>query len=109
MGISPPPMFVAQVIGMGTVGIVGGLLSGTLTSRRLVILSAVAGFFLTVFNSVLVDTGGWVAFRESTSWWAMVIGGLTFPFPLARPLINTLSFGLVVPAVVGALAGRRVH
>jgi len=109
MGVSPPPMFVAQLLGMGIVGAAGGLLGGERSPRRLALWSAIAGFLLTVLNSVLVDSGGWLAFRESASWWAMVLGGLSFPFPLARPLINTVSFGLVVPAVVGALAGRRVH
>jgi uncharacterized membrane protein len=107
MGISPPPMFVAQVIGMTGVGAAGGLLRGIRSPGKLAVFAATAGFVLTVFNSVLVDTGGWVAFRESASWAAMVVGGLTFPFPLARPLVNTISFGLVVPAVVSALAGRR--
>ena len=108
MGVSPPPMFVAQLLGMTLVGASGGLLRKVQAPGRLALLSSIAGFLLTVLHSVIVDTGGWVAFRESTSWWAMVLGGLNFPFPLARPLINTVSFGLVVPAVVGALAGRRV-
>jgi uncharacterized membrane protein len=107
MGISPPPMFVAQLLGMGIVGGAGGLLGRVSAPGLLAGLAAVAGFVLTVLNSVLVDTGGWLAFRESTSWGAMVFGGLNFPFPLARPLINTVSFGLVVPAVVAAMAGRR--
>ena len=109
MGLSPPPMFVAQVLGMSVVGAAGGLLVTIRSPAGLAVLSAAAGFVLTVFNSILVDTGGWLAFRESASWQAMVLGGLGFPFPLARPLVNIASFGLVVPAVVGVLASRRTH
>ena len=71
MGVSPLPMFVAQLLGMAVVGAAGGLLAAEASARRLAVWSAVAGFLLAVFNSVLVDTGGWVAFRESTSWWAV--------------------------------------
>lgn len=107
MGVSPPPMFVAQILGMSLLGASGGMLGTVRSTTRLAVSSGVAGFVLTILNSLLVDTGGWIAFRESTSLPAMLLGGLSFPFPLARPLFNVVSFAVVVPAVVGALSRRR--
>lgn len=107
MGVSPPPMFVAQILGTVLIGAAGGVLHGMQAPVRLAVLSATAGFLLTVLSSVLFDLGGWIAFRESSSLGALIVGGLSFPFPLARPLFNAISFALVVPAVVAALSARR--
>jgi hypothetical protein len=106
MGVSPPPMFVMQIVGMTLIGASGGFLAGMRPSSRLAVLAGAAGFVLTILNSILVDTGGWIAFRESSSLGAMILGGLSFPFPLARPLFNSVGFAVVVPAVVGALSRR---
>ena len=106
MGISPPPMYVAQVLGMTGMGAAGGVLRGIRSPGWLAAFAGASGFFLTILNSILVDTGGWLSFREAASWPAMVVGGLSFPFPLARPLLNTASFALVVPAVVRATSSR---
>jgi uncharacterized membrane protein len=107
MGVSPPPMFLAQLVGMAIIGAAGGALVAVRRSARLAVLAALSGFVLTCLNSILVDTGGWIAFRESSSLGAMILGGLSFPFPLARPLFNAVSFAIVVPAVVGTLTRWR--
>jgi hypothetical protein len=110
MGITPPPLYAAQVLGMTGVGAAGGAWAPLF--RRCGVaaqagLAAASGFWLTLVWDVLTNLAVWVTVRESASPWALVAGGLSFPFPLAHALGNTLGFALVAPAVWRAVRRRE--
>jgi len=108
-GVSAPPLFVAQVLGMTLIGFTGGALSGRFESlgRGVQIgAAACAGLLLTLVYDVLTNSALYVSLRETTTWAALILGGLTFPFPFAHALGNTIAFALVSPAVVAAIRRR---
>jgi len=108
-GVAPPPLYVAQLVGFALFGAVGGFAAPLFARRRLGVQVAAAaglGFGLTLVYDVLTNLAVWVSVRESSSLMAILAGGLSFPFPLAHPLGNTLGFTLVVPAVTRALRRR---
>lgn len=108
-GMAPPPLYAAQLVGFALIGGAGGALARPLRASRLgvqVALCAVAGFVLTLVYDVLTNSAAYLTARESTTWAAMLLGGLSFPFPLAHPGGNAVGFALLVPAVVRAVARR---
>ena len=108
-GVSPLPLYAAQVAGMGIIGAAGGAVSPLLArqSRPLqVLLAGTAGLVLTLLYDVLTNSAVYLGARESSSWMAVVVGGLSFPFPLAHAIGNTIGFALVTPAVRSALLRR---
>jgi hypothetical protein len=108
-GISPPPLFAAQLAAFTLLGAGGGIvrpLFGRLPLALQAALAAACGFVLTLVYDVLTNLAVWVTARESASLAAIVLGGLSFPFPLAHAAVNTAAFGLIVPAVRRAVARR---
>jgi uncharacterized membrane protein len=108
-GVSPPPLLAAQILGMSSIGAAGGWLRGLLAVRSWgvqAVLAGASGFVLTLVYDVLTNSAIFLTARESSSWAAVVIAGLSFPFPLAHALGNSASFALVAPAVRGAVLGR---
>jgi len=108
-GVSPPPLYAAQVIGMSAVGAGGGGLRRALAACPWPLQAALAGgsgFVLTLLYDVLTNTAIWLGARESSNWMAVVAMGLCFPFPLAHVIANTVSFAVVTPAVRSALLRR---
>ncbi len=108
-GVSPPPLYAAQVLGFMLYGAAGGWLGAGV--RRgpwalRVLVAAVTGFALTLGFDVLTNTAVWFTVRESSTLAAVVLGGLAFPFPLAHALFNTVGFALVVPATLRAVERR---
>ena len=108
-GVSPPPLFVAQVLSMACMGGCGGGL------RRLVrrlpwamqsLLAGACGLVLTLVYDVATNSAGYLMVREASSYVAYLVAGLSFPFPLAHALGNTLGFALVTPAVCRAVWRR---
>jgi uncharacterized membrane protein len=110
-GVSAPPLLAAQILGMTLIGCTGGALRGIwlhLEWRLQSAVAGVAGFVLTLVFDVLTNSAVYVSLRETTSWAAVVVGGVTFPFPFAHALGNTLAFALVAPSVCAAFARRSV-
>ncbi|MFQ5601384.1 MAG: hypothetical protein ACE5G2_12640 [Candidatus Krumholzibacteriia bacterium] len=110
-GISPPPLFLAQLCGMAAIGAAGGTLRRVDASRAWaaqVLFAGSSGFLLTLFYDLLTNSAIYVTVRESSSWAAVVLAGLSFPFPLAHPLGNSVGFALLVPAVRRAVPHRSV-
>lgn len=110
-GVSAPPLLVAQILAMMLIGSVGGALRGIwvhLDWRLQSAVAAVAGFVLTLVFDVLTNSAVYLSLRETTTWAAVVVGGLMFPFPFAHALGNTLAFALVAPSVSAAVARRSV-
>jgi hypothetical protein len=108
-GVSPPPLYLAQVTSMAAIGAAGGSVGPLLRRCRAVaqaIAAALSGLGLTLAYDVLTNSAIWLAARESASWLAIIVGGLSFPFPLAHALGNTAVFALLVPAVLGAVRRR---
>ena len=108
-GLSPPPLFVAQIIGFVLLGAGGGAVGPLLRRSSLGLqagIAAVCGLTLTLVYDVLTNIAVWFMAREAASLVAVVIGGLSFPFPLAHAAVNTLAFGAIVPAVLRAVQRR---
>ena len=104
-GVSQPVLYVAQVLGFVALGAAGGALGPLLRRGPLALqtcLAAASGFLLTLAYDVLTNAAVWVTVRENASLVAIEFAGLSFPFPLAHALGNTLGFALVVPAVLRA-------
>ncbi|UCE02443.1 MAG: hypothetical protein JSW67_14555 [Candidatus Latescibacterota bacterium] len=102
MGASAPPLFLAQVVAMAIVGGAGGVFAAVVRTQswpRQALLAGISGLLLTLFYDVLTNSAVYLSVRESSSWAAVVIGGLSFPFPLAHALGNAVGFALIVPAV----------
>ncbi len=110
-GISTPPLFIAQILGMALIGFSGGALRGTFARLGWPLragIAALAGFSLTMIFDVLTNSAVYLSLRETMSWVAVIVGGFTFPFPLAHALVNTITFTLVAPAVITAVRRRSV-
>lgn len=108
-GVAPPPLYAAQVLGFALIGAGGGLAAPLLSRLRFGMqagVAAAAGFLLTLVYDVLTNAAVWLTVRETASLPAVVLGGLSFPFPLAHTGSNTLLFALVVPAVLRAVRRR---
>jgi hypothetical protein len=104
-GLSQPVLFAAQVLGFVLLGAAGGVAKPLLRRAPIwlqTLLAAASGFVLTLAYDVLTNAAVWVTVRETASLAAIELAGLSFPFPLAHVLGNTLGFALVVPAVVRA-------
>ena len=105
-GVAPPPLLLAQVIGVTLIGAGGGVLRKSGAQRSVIALTGLAGlagFGLTLVYDVLTNTAGYLMVREGTGYLAWLVAGLTFPFPLAHVLLNTVTFALAVPAVARRL------
>jgi hypothetical protein len=101
-GVSPPPLYASQLIGFTLIGAGGGALHRILPRLPVPLQVGIAftsGFLLTLIFDILTNTAIWLMFRSSSKWVATLVGGLTFPFPLAHPLVNAAGFALVVPPV----------
>jgi hypothetical protein len=108
-GVSPPPLLVAQIAGFALIGAAGGAVRPVLdrlTQAGKALVAAACGLGLTLVYDVLTNFAVWLTVRETASLAAIVLGGLSFPFPLAHAGLNTVGFGLVVPAVLGAVRRR---
>lgn len=106
-GVAPPPLLAAQGLGLALVGGGGGILRSTGWHRHWLacgVASAVAGFVLTLVFDLLTNSAGYLMVREGVGYFAWLVAGLSFPFPLAHVLLNTLSFAVVTPAVYGAVS-----
>jgi hypothetical protein len=109
-GVAPPPLLLAQVISFTLIGGGGGGLRRSGAQRSVIALTGLAGlcgFVLTLVYDVLTNTAGFLMVREGVGYLAWLVSGLTFPFPLAHVLLNTLTFALAVPAVARRLARRE--
>ena len=63
------------------------------------VLAGAAGFLLTVLYDVLTNSAVWLMFRGKSAYVATLVGGMSFPFPLAHALGNTLTCAVLAPAV----------
>jgi hypothetical protein len=106
MGVSPPPLYVTQVLAFAALGAAGGA-ARPLVARGphavRIAAAAACGFLATVLYDAATGVAVWVTVREQASLVATVLGSLTFPFPLAHALANAVAFAVLVPAVVKAL------
>jgi len=108
-GLSPPPLYAAQVTGFVLLGAGGGAMGPILGRAGLglqAVVAAACGFALTLVYDVLTNVAVWLMAREGASLIAVIVGGLSFPLPLLHVGVNTLAFGLVVPAVLRAVRRR---
>jgi hypothetical protein len=108
-GVSPPPLFASQVLGFVLLGAAGGVWGPILRRLPLAAQAAaagIAGFTMTLVYDLLTNFAVWVMARETSSLAAVLIGGLSFPFPLAHALVNSAGFALLVPAVLRAVQRR---
>lgn len=108
-GVSPPPLLVSQVTGFALLGAGGGVMGPMLGRAGIglqAVLSAACGLGLTLVYDVLTNVAVWLMAREGASLLAVVVGGLSFPFPLAHAGVNTVAFGVVVPSVLRAVRRR---
>ncbi len=105
-GVSQPVLYAAQVLGFVWIGAAGGAARPLLRRSPLwaqTALAASSGLLLTLAYDVLTNAAAWLPIRENASLAAIELAGLSFPFPLAHALGNTLGFALVVPAVLRAV------
>jgi hypothetical protein len=110
-GVSPPPLYAAQILGFALFGAAGGWLApivGRGPWLLRVLGAAAAGFALTLVFDVLTNAAVWVTVRESATLAAVVLGGLAFPLPLFHVLVNTVGFALLAPATLRAVERRSV-
>jgi hypothetical protein len=102
VGVSPPPLFVTQVLSFAGFGALGGVVRPLVvrgpTPLR-VAAAALVGFVATIAYDAATGVAVWATLRDQASLMALVIGSLTFPFPLAHALGNAIAFAVVVPAV----------
>jgi len=109
-GVSPPPLYAAQILGFTLLGAAGGWLR-PLVARGpwplRIIAAGACGLSLTLVYDVLTNIAVWVTVRESATFAAVVLGGLSFPFPFAHALGNTIAFAIVVPSAVRAIERWR--
>jgi hypothetical protein len=108
-GIAPPPLYAAQLLGFAFIGAAGGMARPLLLRSRFGLqaaLAGAAGLLVTLVYDVLTNIAVWVSVREGASLAAVVLGGLSFPFPLAHSGSNAVAFALVVPAVLRAVQRR---
>jgi hypothetical protein len=108
-GAAPPPLLLAQILGLALIGAGGGVLRRSGAQRStvlLAVLAGLAGFLLTLVYDLLTNTAGFLMVREGVGYVAWLVAGLSFPFPLAHVLLNTATFALAVPAVARRLARR---
>lgn len=108
-GFSAPPLYVAQVVGMALIGLAGGAVQRPFVAlgwRLQAPIAALLGFVLTLGYDVLTNSAVYLSLRETMSWAAVIVGGLTFPFPFAHALGNTIAFGMLAPAVLRTLHRR---
>lgn len=108
-GVSPPPLFVAQVLNRMLLGYIGGCLQPFLSSRRPMLL---IGFILGVTGLTLT----WL-FDITTDFSFFFVSGFSIdqmkttfalgvPFYLIHGISNTLIFALVLPVILRGL--RRI-
>jgi uncharacterized membrane protein len=101
-GLAPLPLLASQVLAMAVIGASGGFFPRFAAGSSWKLqagLAAVAGFVLTLCFDLLTNAASFLLVRESAPFVPYMIAGLSFPFPLAHALGNTVSFALVVPAV----------
>ncbi|MFC2170748.1 hypothetical protein ACFLQJ_02085 [Calditrichota bacterium] len=105
-GLPYPPVWLAQMTGMGLNGLLFGFLRGKIFSSRYtgkVAISLTAGVLITLFYDFLTT----VAFPVSTGiapgkgWIPFLIAGL--PFMLIHVISNGVIFTVLLPAVVTRL------
>jgi uncharacterized membrane protein len=104
MGFPPPPLFVSQLIAMGSVGWVGGhfrkLLQGdgffSPSGWVLHLYLAIAGIILTFWYDLLTNLSFPVAagFNLQQIKWALVMG---IPFAALHIGVNAAVFALIIP------------
>ncbi|MBL7074323.1 hypothetical protein ISS37_03675 [candidate division KSB1 bacterium] len=103
-GLSNPPLFAAQILGMAAVGYVGGWCDGKI-SRGLSgrIMGAGIGLFLTLFYQILTNLGSsfLVVGFNLQKILLYLAGGLAFA--QIHILTNTLIFLIVLPAALNKL------
>lgn len=100
-GISSPPLFVTQLLGTALFGWSGGIVRPVFVAGHPwwgVLGCATAGFVVTLIYDVLTNTAGYLTFRTG-QYMAYLLGGLSFPFPLAREIQNLIAFAMATPAV----------
>lgn len=103
VGISPPPLFIAQIAGMAFVGYVGGRFGNLLHMERRLWMTAlyfgIAALLVTWLYDILTDFSSF--FQSGFSFKQMIITfSLGIPFYLIHGIGNSLIFALVLPLVV---------
>ena len=103
-GISLPPLFAAQIIGFLVIGTAGGLLRKKVYKggRTVVIISAVAGFLITLLYDILTTVASAYVALGAEGFADGIIGFFSagFVFILIHVVINTLIFSQAVVPIV---------
>ena len=104
LGPAPPPVFAAQVAGMGTIGMAGDLLKRARPGRaRAGLYSMAFGAVLTLIYDILTNYGVAVSVGRWQNPAAIMLAGV--PFSAIHIVTNTVIFG-----AAGALLARlRAH
>jgi hypothetical protein len=106
MGVSPPPLFATQVLSFAGLGALGGVARPFVArgpAPLRVAAAALCGFLATAAYDAATGVAVWTTVRDQAPLAAIVLGSLTFPFPLAHALGNAIAFAVVVPAVARAV------
>ena len=101
-GLSFPPLFISQIIGMAGVGFVGGVLQGVFMIREYslhkVITVGIAGFILTfIFDSLTTLSYPVSAGFDFSRTMGFYISGLGFT--LLHQIANSFIFAIGVPRI----------
>ena len=101
LGPAPPPVFAAQVVGMGLIGMAGSLLRGFHSGRaRVGFYSMASGALLTLIYDILTNYGVAVSIGRWRNPAAIMLAGI--PFSAIHIVSNAVIFG-----AAGALVARR--
>lgn len=97
LGPAVIPVAIAQVIGMGLVGMAGGIMGSRIKEIRTALARGAFlagwGFSLSLLYDLLTNFAVAAAFGLWERWYAVVIGGLTFS--LIHIVSNTVIFALI--------------
>jgi hypothetical protein len=112
-GIAPPPVFAMQLVGLGIIGVVGGLICGRPSSRWRpggisgMLAGGILGFALTLLYDVLTNLGTAWSMGVYRNPLPILLGGLGFG--AWHMVWNTVLFAACSPTLLAALRRREAR
>ena len=107
-GMAPLPLYLSQILGGITIGLLGGLLHFAFRKFKnniaRIIISATIGMFATAVYQVFVNVGSFISFGSEDTILIYIITGISFV--LLQILSNTIIFGILIPAINRILLER---